>query len=857
MAMDYPHDKCIDELFEAQVEKSPDAIAVVFEDKQLTYQNLNQRANQLAHYLRKLGVGPETFVGLCVERSLEMIVGLLGVLKAGGAYVPLDPGYPKERLAFMLEETQAPVLLTQWGLIGKLSGHCARVVYLDTDWDEVARESKHNPRHQSTAENLAYVIYTSGSTGKPKGVMIKHGGLTNYLNYCLTTYPLKEGRGSVVHSTIAFDATITALFAPLLTGLALYLLPQTDDVEALATILRRERDFSLIKITPAHLAMLSQQIPSAEVKGLTHAFVIGGENLIREQITFWQKYAPDTLLFNEYGPTETVVGCIVYEASKWQGQGSVPIGRPIPNTVAYVLDQHLRPVPIEVRGELYLGGAGVGRGYLRRPELTAERFIANPFSDGPESRLYKTGDLARYLPDGNIEFLGRIDDQVKIRGYRIELGEIEAALIRYPPVNEAVVLAREDIAEDRRLVAYIVLKPSVLSTRREIRSFLKETLPEYMVPSAFVFLDSLPLTPNGKVDRKSLPVPDRAGVGHTSEIVSPRNEVERRLAKIWKECLGVSSLGIQDDFFELGGNSISAVRLLTRVEKEFGRSVSLATLFEGPTVEKLADLLRHGGKTLKWNWLVPLQPVGSLPPVFLVHASRELAQQIGTDHPIYGLRPHGLDGRRAPLRVEEMAVDYVTEVRMVQPKGPYIIGGYSFGGVVAFEMAQQLRRQGQEVKLLVLLDPISARSSSATASVTRFDKTVRYSAKLSSLGIRRAITHEEEAVMWRLNSVKHWVKILACRSILCVRQRLPVGLRSIYFIEVGCLAARNYVPRVYHGSAVLLSTRKAAQNLSFDWRQLVIGKLETYEMPGRHLDAIQGSLVTTWAAQLRACLQNV
>jgi amino acid adenylation domain-containing protein len=591
---------CIHELFEAQVERTPDAVAVVYEDKQLSYRELNRRANQLAHHLRRLGVGPEVLVGVCMERSLEMLLGLLGTLKAGGAYLPLDPTYPGERLAFMLEDAKVAVLLTQQRLLDSLrisSEVCQPVALcLDADWERLAQESKEDPESEVEAANLAYVIYTSGSTGRPKGTLITHRGLTNYLNWCLAAYPLKEGRGSVVHSTIAFDATITALFSPLLAGRAVRLLPERIDLEVLSETLLGEGDHSLIKITPAHLDLLRQQLPPEKAYGLTKAFVIGGENLLGEQIRFWQEHAPETHLFNEYGPTEAVVGCVVYDApSSERFPGSVPIGRPIPNAEVYVLDCNLHPVPIGVRGELYLGGVGVARGYLGRPELTAERFIPHPFSKVAGERLYKTGDLVRYLPDGNLEYLGRLDEQVKIRGYRIECGEVEAVLSQHEGIKDVVVVAREDTPGDKRLVAYCVPQGEMPS-QSQLREFLRKQLPEYMVPAIFVELIALPLTPNGKVDRRALPMPDQARPELAATFVAPRTPVEEQLAGIWAELLKVARVGIHDNFFELGGHSLLATQVVSRVRRAFQIELPLRCLFETPTIAGLAESI----ETILW-----------------------------------------------------------------------------------------------------------------------------------------------------------------------------------------------------------------------------------------------------------------
>jgi amino acid adenylation domain-containing protein len=594
---DYPNNTCIHQLFEAQVERTPDAVAVVFEDQQLTYRELNYRANQLAHYLQTLGVGPEVLVGICVERSLEMVVGLLGILKAGGAYVPLDPAYPKKRLAFMLEDSQVSVLLTQEQLVAQLPKLGAHVVGLDTDWGIISQESQHNPFNGVKPENLAYVIYTSGSTGKPKGTMIVHQGLVNYLSWCTKTYAVADGCGAPVHSSIGFDATITSLFSPLLVGQRVVLLPEKQEIEFLSAALRSQSNFSLVKITPAHLELLNQLLPTKGAAGQTQALIIGGEALSGKSLSFWQIHASEIRIINEYGPTETVVGCCVYEVPAGASMsGAVPIGRPIANTQIYILDPHLQPVPIGVPGELHIGGAGLAQGYLNRPELTAEKFIPNPFSDEPGSRLYKTGDLARYLPDGNIEYIGRLDNQVKLRGFRIELGEIETVLSQHPDVLQTVVIAREDHPSDKRLVAYVVPTQEQALSINELRCFLKEKLPEYMVPAAFVLLDALPLTPNGKVDRHALPVPEQGRPELEGTFVAPRTPGEQQIADIWTQVLGLERVGVHDNFFELGGNSLLVIQVISRLRKVFQVALPLGNLFEAPTVAELTERV----ETLRW-----------------------------------------------------------------------------------------------------------------------------------------------------------------------------------------------------------------------------------------------------------------
>ncbi len=458
----------VSEMFEAQVEHTPEALAVIAGRERLTFWELNQRANQVAQYLRERGIGPESLVAVCMERTADVVVALLGVLKAGGAYVPIDPTYPKERLGFMLEDSGSKVLLTQERLLESLPEHASEVVCVDKSWSEIATRNSENFVSGATPDNLAYVIYTSGSTGRPKGAMILHRGLTNYLAWCTKAYGVRPGGPVPLHSSLSFDLTVTALYAPLVCGATVELLPEEAGVEALTSALRNGSDRALVKITPAHLELLGKQLKPSEARNRVRSFIIGGENLLTDTVRFWLDNAPETVLINEYGPTETVVGCCVYKANgAHRASASVPIGRPIANTQLYILDQHLQPVPVGIAGELHIGGMGLARGYLNRPELTVEKFIRNPFSADSGSRLYKTGDLARYLPDGNIEYLGRMDHQVKVRGFRIELGEIESVLNEYTGVQQSVVIAREDEPGNKQLVAYVVADPEYQARQEE------------------------------------------------------------------------------------------------------------------------------------------------------------------------------------------------------------------------------------------------------------------------------------------------------------------------------------------------------------------------------------------------------
>jgi len=591
---DYPKDECMHALFERQAGAAPDSVAVVFEGEQLTYGELNRRANQLAHYLRRTGVGPEVRVGVLMQRSVETLVALLGILKAGGAYIPLDPSITKERLAFILRETGASRLVTHRPAAEKAQFGEAQAVRLDVDSEMLNRESDRNPTHPSTGANhLAYVIYTSGSTGRPKGVMITHRGLVNYLSWCTKHYGVTTSTAALVHSSIAFDLTITGLFSPLLAGGRVVFIPEDGGLESLAAAMWGGGDQLLVKITPAHLKALNVLLRAEQIAGRALVMVIGGEALYRGSLDLWFEHAPETRLINEYGPTETVVGCCVYEASNMDGQSQVvPIGRPLANTECYLLDRHLREVPIGVTGEIYIGGAGVARGYLNQPDLTTEKFIPNPFSGRMGARMYKTGDLARYLPDGKIEYLGRMDRQVKVRGFRIELGEIEAALRQQAGVREALVALHESMPGDKRLIAYIVpdqetQPPSVSRLQNDLR----EKLPAYMMPAAFVILKELPLSANGKVDHKALPPPGPTSGELRESHNATLTEVEREITAMWQELLQVEELGVDDNFFDLGGNSLLMIQLYQMLSESFSVDLAITDLLRYPTISSLAEYI--------------------------------------------------------------------------------------------------------------------------------------------------------------------------------------------------------------------------------------------------------------------------
>ncbi len=589
--VEYP-DVCAHQLFEQQVERSPDAVAVTHNERQLTYRELNQRANQLAHFLCARGIGPDQLVGICLERNPQLVISLLGVWKAGGAYVPLDPAYPPDRLSFMVKDAAMSVLLTEKKHADRFASAGTSIVYLDDDWVAIGRQRAENPNVVTSPSNLAYVMYTSGSTGQPKGAMIVHSGLVNYLSWAINTYEVEPGGSVPVHSSIAFDLTVTSLYPALLAGAQVELLAEDVGAQNLLAALRERKNRCLVKITPAHLDVLTHQLRADEFAGLTKTFVIGGENLSAQSVSLWRERAPNTRLINEYGPTETVVGCCIHEVTPSDPHsGSVPIGRPIANTQLYVLNDDRQPVPVGTMGELYIGGAGVARGYLDRPELTHERFLPDRFSGRAGALLYKTGDLVRSRPDGVLEFLGRVDDQVKVRGYRIELGEIEAAVASHPAVQSSAVLARDDGSGNKQLVGYVVVRDGHQLSSEIAQEFLKRQLPEYMVPAHFVFLESLPLTINGKVDRRALSALSEARDQSARNVVAPRNAIELAIASIWAELLKVETISVEDDFFDLGGHSLLAIRVLAQIRDRLDVDLDTQALFENSTLESLATLV--------------------------------------------------------------------------------------------------------------------------------------------------------------------------------------------------------------------------------------------------------------------------
>lgn len=855
----YPRDRCIHELFEAQAARGPDAVAIILENQCLTYGELNARANQLAHRLQTMDVGPETLAGISVERSLGMVIGLLAILKAGGAYLPLDPAYPRDRLGFMMEDAEVRIVLTQADLRPHLeqstSSASRSFVCFDSGWDQIAQEPVTTPPTNARPENLAYMIYTSGSTGRPKGVLLEHRGLCNLVNAQAKAFNLRSDSRVLQFASFSFDASVSEVFTALLTGATLCLAQQETltSQSGLLQLLRKEA-ITTVTLPPSVLSLLpAEDLPALET------LISAGEACSPDIVARW---APGRRFVNGYGPTEATVGpmlCVIDELSP--AASRVPIGRPIDNTQVYLLDRDLQPVPVKVPGELYVGGVGVARGYWRRPMLTADKYLPDPFSDEPGARLYKTGDLARFLPDGEVEFLGRIDYQVKVRGFRIELGEVGALLRQHPALQAAVVLAREDSPGDKRLVAYVVPQDEPPPDAGELRDYLAQKLPDYMVPSAFVTLKALPLTPNGKVDRQALPAPNGRRPDLVGSFVAPRDALEVQLTRLWEDILNVRPIGVKDDFFELGGHSLLALRLMAQIEQRLDRELSLAMLFQEATIEHLATVLREQDGAPTPSSLVPLQPDGTRKPLFFIHPTggsvhwyADLARHLSPDQPLYGLQSRGLTtGYDLHTDIEDMAAHYVQEILKLQPEGPYLLGSWSMGVAVAFEMAQQFHAAGQRVALLALLDqgphvPVDEPTDEAEYLMDAFGRYI----PLSIARLRELETDEQVAYVFEKAREVDWIY---------PDVTLPQFRHFVRLLRLHTEAWRAYEPQPYPGRITLFRAdeqpEESLEGWDMGWGELTGGGVAVHQVPGDHLTMIQEPHVQVLVEKLRVCLDEI
>jgi amino acid adenylation domain-containing protein len=872
-----------------QTRNTPDRVAVVFENQCVTYAELNARSNQLAHHLQSLGVEPEVLVGVYTERSLNMLVAFLAILKAGGVYVPLDPALPKERLAYILSNSQVSVLLTQKNLVTELPEQETYIVCLDADLEKISKQNDLNPLNVLRSDNLAYVIYTSGSTGMPKGVAIEQRGMLNHLYAKVWDLQLTEHDAVAQTAPQSFDISVWQLLVAFLVGARVHIFSDSI-VRNPAKLLEKiaQQEISILEVVPSLLQMMLQELELHPQQRLSlpklRWLILTGEALPPKLCDRWLGLYPTIPMLNAYGPTECsddVTHYPIYEPLGTQTLHT-PIGRAIANTQLYILNPQLRPMPIGIAGELYVGGIGVGRGYLNNPELTAKAFIPNPFG-ASGSRLYKTGDKARYLSNGNIEFLGRIDDQVKIRGFRIELLEIEAVLTQHPAVRESAVIVWEH-SEDKQLVGYIL--PHQLETPKlesQLRNWLQEKLPDYMMPSAFVMLDSLPLTPNGKVDRRALPAPEKSNFTGKTNFIPPRNSLEWQLASIWEEVLNVRPVGVQDNFFEIGGHSLLALQLMAQIQQQIGKKLPLATLLQHPTIEQIAITIGQHVGSQSSSPAIAIQPKGSKPPFFCVTGGGidviefyHLGRCLDSDQPFYGLQPQGLDGELEPhTRIEDMATCYIAAIQTIQPQGPYFLGGHSFGGYVAFEMAQQLQQQGHKVGLLAILDviaivphinkPVNITANNATVLLHLIHLMERFFEKKVELSadVLFALDNEEQ-----LDYLAECMKSAKIQPLLMGRRQLQ-DLSQVS--KATSEAFDLYIPQNLHPTKITvfraseinagdiasrIEYAEIRQDPALGWNEFSAEPVESYVIPGDHVTMMTEPHVQILAQHLQTSLNK-
>ena len=836
--------RCLHQHVETIAANSPNEIAVVYGHSQLSYSELNARANQLAHYLQNHRVGRNSRVGICLERSLDFAVALIGVLKAGGTCVPLDPKYPDDRLAYMLEDVDASIVLTEPGLLRAAIPQRTQVVFLSAEREQISATACNNPNSGSVPSDIAYVIYTSGSTGRPRGVLLPHAGLVNYTLGAVEQFAIRPGDRMLQFCSISFDAALEEIYSTWAAGATLVF--RNDNVslepsEFLHWVAQQHVTVMDLPTAYWHEWVYALQELTQTAPPSLRLVIVGGEKASPEAYSTWHKFIGNKVRWiNTYGPAEASVVATTYEPKLAAGEDApalLPIGRPVANARVYLLDSDLNPVPVGVPGELHIGGVGVAAGYLNLPELTQQKFIPDLFSEDPSARMYRTGDLAKYLPNGEIEFVGRRDNQVKIRGFRIEPGEIETVLSKHPGVDENAIVVRQDSTGNKRLIGYVVRnRESVLES--DLRRHVQAQLPGYMVPSEFVFLNSMPLTPNGKIDRRALAA---LKVESTPVVTTlPTDPLQQELVGIWEELLGRKPIGIRENFFDLGGHSLLAARLMHRIKQVHGKSLPLAALLQAPTIEKLASVLR-GDFSQHWSSLVAIQPEGSKPPFFCVHGVggnvvgfHELAKRMKPDFPFYGFQSQGLDGKsRLYTTVQEMAAHYLEEIRAIQPNGPYHVGGFSMGGLVAYEMAHQLVASGEEVGLVVLFDTYATNPKSVNES------------------LKDLLLHPTWAHIKRLPSElrkkirRTWIGI-----------RLPDYLKKV--MRTNAQAAEQYVLRPYSGKLILLragDSWRVADDPYAAWTQFVT-ELETIQIRGTHMEILREPNVSTLAERLKNCIHG-
>lgn len=879
----YQTEKCVHQLFEQQVKLTPDVAAVVYQDQHLTYRELNRRANSIAHRLREFDVGPDSLVGLCVERSVEMVAGIFGILKTGAAYVPLDPSYPVERLQLMLADSGASIVVSHLDLAKELDPKRCKVIYMDDPSTVTVNETFEDAQTHVGMKNLAYINYTSGSTGVPKGVAIQHSSLNNYTQHILEVLGTDRPLQFANVSTIAADLGNTCIYPALASGGTVHVI--SYNVLTNPELFREyavKHSIDVLKIVPSHLsALLDDAKDGLELP--IRCLVVGGEALSWDLVKRILDKERKCTVINEYGPTESTVGSAVAYIDKIEDEylASASIGKPAANTTTYILNVSLQVVPIGVHGEIYIGGSGLAREYLNRPDITAERFIKDPFSKEKDARLYRTGDLARYLPNGEMEYLGRIDDQVKIRGFRIELGEIESVISQFADVREAVVTTREEQKGYKRLIAYVVSRSDSKIESAELRNYLKEKLPDYMVPSAFIQLEKLPLTPNGKVDKKKLPAPEKDALSEREGYEAPRNETEEKLAKIWSEMLGVDNIGVRDNFFDLGGHSLLAIRMFSAVEETFRKSVPLATLFEAGTIEKLADILSQENWEEPEASLVSIKPDGDKIPFYAIHAVggnvmfySDLAKYLDKDQPLYALQARRLAGRQVGHgTIEEMAAFYIKEILEHHPDGPYCLGGSSFGGLVAYEMARQLVQQGKEIGIVALFDTGTPEYKKARVQ-NNSKLNIKTHELIERIHLHRsniaALTGAEKFgyVFQKANrglsrykrQIQNTRKKLVRKVYSEFRGKSAIPTNYIQLEDQLMRAQRKFVPKPYAGKITLfrasIQPYGLAPNPTLGWETLA-DDIEVHEVAGHHTSIVAEPYVRGLVELLNVHLKKI
>ncbi len=875
--LQFPSDQTYQEAFESRVRETPGAVALRSAAERVTYAELNARSNRIAHALRGKGVQPDDVVAVWMDRCIDLPAAFLGVLKSGGAFLPLDPSYPAERLAYMMEDAAPAATVTLRKFLPALSPGKGKVICVDDDRTAAHGPAAEDPVRVSGPDNLAYVIYTSGSTGRPKGVEITHRSMLNHNFGVAGAHGLSPADRVLQFYSPSFDAAIEDIFPTWIAGAALVMRPE-DIVANMTRFLEfvASEEITVLRVSTAYWHELAGTVKAETFPRSVRLVVMGGEKVRSDLVGTWMRViGKRARVLSLYGPTEATVAATCCELSGDRRYGKAPIGRPLPNVDVYILDRALRPVPAGITGEICIGGTGVSRGYRRNPVLSAEKFVPDPYALRPGLRLYRSGDMGRFLNDGNIDFTGRNDAQVKVRGYRIEPGEIESALAAHPRVRRSVVKPAVDGSGNTILAAYVVLTGESADPAvdvADIGRWLAGRLPVYMIPQAIIPLDAIPLLPNGKTDLNALPPPRSAAGAHTESYAPPRDALESRLAAIWEEVLGTSRIGIYDNFFALGGHSLLAARLFGLIERRMGKNLPLATLLQAPTIDAFAARLRAGGWEAPWSSLVPIKPAGTKPPLYCVHALggnvigyTSLAMSLPDDQPVYGLQAAGLDGKEHPAStVEEMAAHYVKEIRAFQPSGPYYLGGACTGGIVAYEIARQLTGQGERIGLLAMFDTFAhsyARSLSKEdlrefKKKSRHDRVVYHATNLLLRPGRITYVRKKLRTVRRRVKTRLWNVIYKRYSQL--RVPLPPALQKVEQYHV--LAIKNYNPGPYPGRVTLFPPRTHSigefEDREQGWGKLALGGVEIHEVDGDHLTMLADPQVKVVASELAECLRR-